>query len=462
MQDTETSAKTALSNTAADVKPSSASVPIDSTETAVPAGGTGASASIDEATAQRAGKGAAVAALRKKNLTIGSLCFLAYTACYIGKNILSSLMPSILEALPESAGMLGTMTSVFLLTYGIGQLINGMIGNVLPAKWMVFIGLGASGGILFFLPTAGIGTLGCVLFGISGFFSSMLYGPISALIGENTEDRAAKAILTALTVASILGSLVTYLLAFLAALSSAWRPFFSLAGALMLVIALVWLLVCTHMERTGMIARRERRAGTSQGGHLRSGILSFAFVSMVMVTMLNGIIRNATSLWVPTFLNIYLGFSTADTSLISSVLPVVSIVGTFLSLWILRFFRYDEKTECLALFFLAALGFATVLLVGTAARLLTLVALFLAMAAMYGACNMIFSVYVLRFRDFGIISGMSGFLDFASYMSASAASFLFSAHFEARNLSGIVLVWAISCAAGVVFSFTAKVSEKKN
>ncbi len=462
MQDTETSAKVAATDIAAGAEPS-ASAPSDSTETAVPADGTGASsASIDEAPAQLAGKGATVAALRKKNLTIGSLCFLAYTACYIGKNILSSLMPSILEELPESAGVLGAMTSVFLLTYGTGQLINGMIGNFLPAKWMVFIGLGVSGGILFFLPTAGIGTLGCVLFGISGFFSSMLYGPISALIGENTEDRAAKAILTALTVASILGSLVTYLLAFLAALSSSWHPFFSLAGALMLVIASVWLLVCTHMERTGMIARRERRAGASQGGHLRSGILSFAFVSMVMVTMLNGIIRNATSLWVPTFLNIYLGFSTADTSLISSVLPVVSIAGTFLSLWILRFFRYDEKTECLALFFLATLGFTTVLLVGTAAKLLTLVALFLAMAAMYGACNMIFSVYVLRFRDFGIISGMSGFLDFASYMSASAASFLFSALFEAGNLSGIVLVWVISCAAGVFFSFTAKVSKKKN
>ena len=460
MQDTETSAKTAATDAAAGAEPS-ASVPIDSTETVTPADGAEASASIDEAAAQLAGAGATVASLRKKDLTIGSLCFLAYTACYIGKNILSSLMPSILEELPESAGALGTMTSVFLLTYGIGQLINGLVGNFLPAKWMVFIGLFLSGGILSFLPAVGLGTLGCVLFGISGFFASMLYGPISALIGENTEDKAAKAILTSLTVASILGSLVTYLLAFFAAISSAWRPFFSLAGILMLAIALVWLPVCTYMERTGMIVRRKKQAGAARGGHLRCGILSVAFLSMVIVNMLNGIIRNATSLWVPTFLNTYLGFSTAETSLISSVLPVISIVGTFLSLAILRFFRYDEKIECLALFLLAALCFATVLLVGTAARLLTLAALFLAMAAMYGACNMIFSVYVLRFRDFGIISGMSGFFDFASYMSASAASFLFSALFEAGNLSGIVLTWTLSCAAGVLFSFVAKISEKK-
>ena len=290
MQDTETSAKTAATDIAAGAEPS-ASAPSDSTETAVPADGAGTSAPTDEATAQLAGKDATFAALRKKNLTIGSLCFLAYTACYIGKNILSSLMPSILEELPESAGALGTMTSVFLLTYGIGQLINGLVGNFLPAKWMVFIGLFLSGGILSFLPAVGLGTLGCVLFGISGFFASMLYGPISALIGENTEDKAAKTILTSLTVASILGSLVTYLLAFFAAISSAWRPFFSLAGILMLAIAFVWLPVCTYMERAGMIVCKKKQAGAARGGHLRCGILSVAFFSMVIVNMLNGIIR---------------------------------------------------------------------------------------------------------------------------------------------------------------------------
>lgn len=414
-----------------------------------------------EASDGRARESRETSFLRRKNFTIGSLCFLVYTACYIGKNILGSLMPSILEELPESAGMLGTMTSVFLLTYGIGQLINGLAGDFLGAKWMVFFGLGISGGILALLPSVGIGTLGCILFGISGFFSSMLYGPITALIGENTEDKVAKTILTSLTVASILGSLITYVLAFFAAVCTAWRPFFSAAGILLFAIALLWLPAYAYMERKGMVVRQKRKRHGRARLPLKSGILSFAFLSMVVVTMLNGIIRNATSLWVPTYLTVSLGFTAAETSLISSVLPVVSIAGTFLSLAILPVFRYDEKAECLALFLLAALCFSTVYFVGVSAKFVTLVALFFAMTAMYGACNMIFSVYVLRFRRFGIISGMSGFLDFTSYMSASAASFLFSALFEAGNFPGIVLTWAVSCAAGVLFSLTAKVTERR-
>ena len=382
---------------------------------------------------------------RKKNLTIGSLCFLVYTACYIGKNILGSLMPAILEEMPESTEALGMMTSVFLLTYGIGQLINGVIGNVLPAKWMVFLGLSVSGGLIMLLPTVGTGVFGCIL------------------IGENSEEKAAKTILTALTVASILGSLVTYLLAFFAAIAGAWRPFFVIAGAVMFLIALIWLPVCAYMERAGMVRphSRENRASRAPHKDLRKKLLTVGFFSMVIVTMLNGIIRNATSLWVPTYLSVALGFSAAQTSLISSILPVISIVGTFLSLALLRFFRHDEKAECVALFLAAAICFLTVYLVGDSVRVLTLTALFLAMAAMFGACNMIFSVYVLRFRDFGIISGMSGFLDFTSYMSASLASFLFSALSGASLWSGIVLAWTISCAAGVLFSLTARISPKE-
>ena len=408
-----------------------------------------------------------VRAENKKSMIIGSLCFLAYMGCHIGKNILGALMPQILDAMPDAAATLGSMTSVFLLTYGFGQLINGVIGTFLPAKWMVFIGLAASGGIIMLFPVLGISRLGSVLWGVCGFSSSMMWGPIAAMVGENTKEKAAKTILTALTAASLLGALVTYLLAFLASRQESWKPFFALAGVLMLMIALVWLPVCTRMEKKGMLvsARQKRESTPGIRGEERKKLLrvfgSIGFLSMVLATMLNGVIRNATSIWVPTFLSRSLGLSLSAVSLISSLLPLVCISGTFLSLYILRFFRNNEKAECLALFLTSAICFALVLLFQHTCVPIALVALFVAMAGMHGACNMIFSVYVLNFRPYGIISGMSGFLDFASYMSASAASMLFTSLSAKDNWYGVVLCWALCCAAGVVFSLTAQIPSRQ-
>ena len=216
-----------------------------------------------------------VRAENKKSMIIGSLCFLAYMGCHIGKNILGALMPQILDAMPDAAATLGSMTSVFLLTYGFGQLINGVIGTFLPAKWMVFIGLAASGGIIMLFPVLGISRLGSVLWGVCGFSSSMMWGPIAAMVGENTKEKAAKTILTALTAASLLGALVTYLLAFLASRQESWKPFFALAGVLMLMIALVWLPVCTRMEKKGMLvsARQKRESTPGIRGEERKKLL---------------------------------------------------------------------------------------------------------------------------------------------------------------------------------------------
>ena len=68
-----------------------------------------------------------VRAENKKSMIIGSLCFLAYMGCHIGKNNLGALMPQILDAMPDAAATLGSMTSVFLQPYGLGQLITGVI-----------------------------------------------------------------------------------------------------------------------------------------------------------------------------------------------------------------------------------------------------------------------------------------------------------------------------------------------
>ena len=89
------------------------------------------------------------------------------------------------------------------------------------------------------------------------------------------------------------------------------------------------------------------------------------------------------------------------------------------------------------------------------------VSLFLASGVMMGVCNLVFSVYILRFTDTGLLSGISGFFDFASYMSASAASFVFSDLMAGGNWSGLIAFWVTIAAIGTVLSVLARVTEKK-
>lgn len=60
---------------------------------------------------------------------------------------------------------------------------------------------------------------------------------------------------------------------------------------------------------------------------------------MLLVSMVNGIIRNAVAFWIPTFLSERLGFSPALSASISGGLPLVNLAGTFLGLVILKKLR---------------------------------------------------------------------------------------------------------------------------
>ena len=58
-----------------------------------------------------------------------------------------------------------------------------------------------------------------------------------------------------------------------------------------------------------------------------------------------------------------------------------------------------------------------------------------------GAASMLWSRYCPSLRYTGMVSGATGFLDFVSYMSASASSTLFANAVSVIGWSNLILVW---------------------
>ncbi len=389
----------------------------------------------------------------KKASIIGLSCFLAYGGCYIGRNILSSMLPQMIANNIYSRESLATMGSAFFITYGMGQLINGFIGNKISAKYMVFIGLFISGILSILFPLFYSYSLSLILWGVCGFLCSMLWGPLSKLVGENTTAKVGRILLTLLTVASIAGTAVTYFLAIFSAIKSSWKLGFFITGVILIIISILWFIANTIMENTGIIKKKDAffepiNSKNSLGYLLRNG-----FIAMTVVSMLNGVIRNAVTFWIPTFVSERFAVSVASAAAISSILPFVNLGGTLLSVYVAKHLHDDERKTLTILFAFTALMFTTMYLLNGKSMILNLAALFSASAAMTGACNMIFSFYVLRFADTGKISGITGFLDFSSYVSASAASILFSSLVPSYGWNFIVGIWAVITSIGVLFSW---------
>ena len=400
-------------------------------------------------------------AIKSKNAVwIGAICCLAYAGCYTGRNILSAVMPQLTELEIFSESALGTMGSALLLCYGIGQLINGFLGNIIDAKFMVPLGLAVPGIMIIIFPFCSSHILGIIGWGACGFFCSMLWGPMSKVIGENTERKTGRILITLMTAASVIGTLITYLLALLGSSVSDYVIPFTISGGLLIIIAVIYYVLSIRMEKNGMLKSNIVQRHQKSEYDLKKLFINVGFFSMIMVTLLYGIIRNAVSFWIPTFISQNFSVSSQAAAAISTILPLTNILGTFVTMYFARIAKYREKLMCMLLFAFSSIMFIIVYLCKTNFAPFSISSLFLASAAMTGACNMIFSIYVLHFTDTGLLSGITGFFDFTSYISASGASLLFPVILKSSGWNAVSATWTAVTVLGTGFSLLAMKTDK--
>ena len=143
----------------------------------------------------------------KNAILIGSLCSISYLAVYVARNVLGAISPQMTEGGYFTIEQIGTLSGVYFACYAIGQLINGFIGDKIKAKYMIGLGLALAGVANVLFPAVSPAPLAAyAVYGISGFFLSMIYGPMTKVVSENTEPHHATRCSLGYTFASFFGS----------------------------------------------------------------------------------------------------------------------------------------------------------------------------------------------------------------------------------------------------------------
>lgn len=181
----------------------------------------------------------------KNALYIGVICAFSYLAVYISRNVLSAVSPQMITNGIVSEKVVGTMSSIFFFTYAIGQLLNGIIGDVISSKYMISVGLVLSGISSFLLPVFSNSLLTeYFLYGVMGFTLSMIYGPMTKTIAENTKPQHAIKCNLALNFSAYFGAPLAGVLA----LFFTWNNAFKSSGIFLLFMSFICFIIFTFFE----------------------------------------------------------------------------------------------------------------------------------------------------------------------------------------------------------------------
>ena len=380
----------------------------------------------------------------KKGLLLGGLCSVAYLAVYIAKNILSACSPQITQAGAFSTEQIGSLSSVYFIVYAIGQLINGAIGDRVKAKYMISFGLILSSiGVLALPHLAGHPLYPYIAYGSTGFCLAMIYGPMTKVVAENVEPLYATRCSIGYNLASFLGSPAAGLLA--AALP--WVAAFRATGGIVIVMGTVTFLVFSLMERKGIVqyGRYERPKSTAGGVRI---LIKRQIVKFIFISALTGVVRTSVVFWLPTYISQHLGFEADTAAMIFTVASLFISFSAILSIMVYERLNHNMDLTILLSFGLSALAFLAVFfLKNPVANVAFMVVGILANNC---AASMLWSRYCPSLYDTGMVSSATGFLDFCSYMAASAATKFFANSVGSIGWSGLILIWTALMVAGVV------------
>lgn len=380
----------------------------------------------------------------KVAICIGIMCAVSYLAVYVARNILSAVSPQIKGGGILDEAQYGTLTSVYFFVYAIGQLINGAIGDKISAKYMMSIGLVLAGIANFVFPFFSDSPMGMyIVYAASGFFLAMIYGPMTKVVAENVDELYMARCTLGYNFSSFFGSPAAGM--FAAVLT--WQMSFTVTSALLAVMGIVTFACFAVFEKQGIIVPQKRVVHKHKGDGVKS-LIKHDIIRFTLISMITGVIRTTVIAWLPIYLTDYLGYAEGTSALIFTVTTFIISFTTFISVF--AYEKMGRKTvfSCLVFFIVSTACF--VLLYFVKHPIINIGIIVLGIMASNSAASMLWSVYCPGLKETGMVSSATGFLDFASYMSAAASTAIFGNAVSAIGWSGLILVWIVLMAFGIV------------
>lgn len=384
----------------------------------------------------------------RKATIIGIVCISTYLANYYLRNILSVLTPQMLETGKFTVEHIGVLSSVYMIFYAAGQLINGFLGDVFSPKRMVVVGIWIAGFSFMAFPFVESEILHILSFAVFGFGLSMVRGPLMKIISENSSPYHARNICMFFSFASFAGPLVATLFA----MQGNWRIVFIIASAVAMFFALIAYVVLSIMEIKNKLSYK-----TSKGQGISSIFAVFKiekFGFYMIVACLVEISVASISFWIPTFLIENLDFTKNAANIVFTIISLVRSLMPFVALAIFRAIKKRDIPMMRATFAIAAVMFAGLLV--TTNRWVSLAVLLLALMAMSCCSALLWSIYIPGLGKTGKVSSVNGVLDCSGYIAAAVTNMLFAKVMSNIGWNAVFILWSSIGVVGVIATLFVK------
>lgn len=390
----------------------------------------------------------------KREKTLIALCCIVYFTSYITRhNYAAALAEIVLDMnITKSQGSFA-MTGMFI-TYGLGQLISGFLGDKCKPHKIIFGGLLATAlcnmGITFLHSPISMTVLWC----INGVAQAMLWPPLVRIMAENLSENYYRKACVYVAIASSIGSISVYLFVPICIILSGWRLSFFIPAIISITVSLVWLFTEPHytiiyhtkQEATKNPENYQKKATQHS---LWSIILLSGSIPIIFAIICQGMLRDGITTWMPTFISEHFALQTSISILTTVFLPLFSIFSISAASWLQKKCNNDI-TASILLFITAFLAGLILFFFNSTSITISAFCMMLITGCMHGINMLLISRLPIHFHNYGRISTISGLLNTFTYVGSAISSYGFAIFSEQLGWGFTIGLWTIIALIGAV------------
>ena len=368
------------------------------------------------------------------------LTLVYFTSYMTRKNFATVLQEAISDTnIPKET--LSIVLVAMTVTYGVGQIINGRLGDKFKPTNMIFCGLLIATAVNIIFPFISSSVISMAIFwGINGFAQSMMWPPIVKILVTNCDDKMYNYSSLRISWGSSFATIALYLIAPLTiSVTGSWKAIFLVSSIIGVAACITWFFVKSRIsvhqsENENVPAEIIVPQKNSHFSVPRSAIFPLIFIIFAIV--FQGMLRDGVANWTPTILADVYGMSNHSAILSGAVLAIFSIVCFAISSAVYKRF-FTNEVLCGALIFGVAILAALILFILFGkSSLVAIICLTLITGCMHGVNLMLITHVPKRFKKHGNISTFAGILNACTYIGEAIFTYglaLIANHFSWRT-----------------------------
>lgn len=390
------------------------------------------------------------------------LCWLVYCTSYIGRLNYSAAMTVMINENVLDSGQAGFISMLYFFAYGIGQLVNGFLGDRLSPKRMILIGIGMSAAANVFMGLSDDFVIMAIIWGINGYFQAMIWAPIIRIFAEMLTEADKINCSVNISSSGVVGTLLSYIMSALLIAHFHWKSVFFVASFLLFLVAVVFWFgfqsVLTfsnkNIERKRNIIEEDRE-GITEKPKLRTDFRTLLFCSEILFILIpiiiHGVLKDGVTAWVPTYISSNFGLTPSFSILLTTVLPIINLTGAYAGWAIYRKMGENIALSNMVFFICSAVSLILLMAFGRVSVILTVILLAVITSSMMAVNTLTISVYPLKFEKDGRVSSVSGFLNAMAYIGTAISTFAVGLIVKYRGWLDTIFTWlAITVIAFVI------------